>query len=185
MARGYSQARSENLDAGYRLKTFGENEKQGRVEKLDRLVEGKYITAKAAEVLKEDGSQHDGRYYNESSLKRTFGKDFFKKGWVQEKSDFIPNAVIEWKNLGGQIFYKVKDIEMFGGVPYQKDGKYVGMTYLMSLDEKVLAENGGRYKTIKEAIDVLETNSQISQKQSGDAMQSAYEAAGSPRGWWE
>lgn len=184
MARGNSRAQSEAKVSDYdRLPVNVERRK----ERLGALVLGNYITKEGAEILKKDDSIASGEYYNNGELKREYGKDFLKEGWVSEKSDILPGAVIKWKNLGGQMFYKVENYQKFGGIPQKRleDGSYASTTSIKPFDEKLLVENGGRYKTPKEAMDVLTANYLIQDLGISEGMMEAYERAGRPQGFFE
>jgi hypothetical protein len=155
MARGYSQARAETpiaRDSGYLKSSRVEPDSYDKSRMRDAVAE-KAVSPKAAELLDKygSGSMQDNEnaniskngknrgpfmrtYFNGPELEKEFGKDFYKKGWTTFKSD-VDGSEFLVKNLGGDIYFKLPR----------------GTTHRFKAEE--LAENGGRFKDIKEAID--------------------------------
>lgn len=160
MARGYSQARAETpiaRDPNYVKSSRIEPDNYAKKLVEDAVKDGA-ITPKAIELQNKYGSGslmdsenanlqsakktatnrgHFMRsYFNDNQLEKEFGKDFFDKGWESIKSEVNPGATIRYKNLGGDIYFRVT------GQP---------STYGFKAEE--LAENGGQFKSINDAIE--------------------------------
>jgi hypothetical protein len=159
MARGYSQARAETPIArnpNYVKSSRIEPDDYAKKLVQDAIKDGA-VTPKAAELQRKYGSgdlmdmdnadigisknatnrgHFMRKYYNGPELTNTFGKDFFKTGWTDVKSEVKPGANISFKNLGGDIYFRV------GGIP---------TTHSFKAEE--LSENGGQFESIKDAIE--------------------------------
>lgn len=158
MARGYSQARAETPIArnpdyvkssriepdNYAKKLVQDAIKVGAITAKAEELQNKYgsgdlMDADNADITSKNTTNRGHfmrRYFNGPELTDKFGKNFFKDGWTDVKSEVSPRANISFKNLGGDIYFRVS------GIP---------TTHRFKAEE--LAENGGQFESIKDAIE--------------------------------